>query len=102
MNVSLADLHTSDKRGKWWLVGAAWAGDPLIEAQKQREGHNTEQAASTTKHASRTASTEVSDETFLLQVARKQGMNTDVRRSIFVLLMSSEVRQYSQFQTRRH
>ena len=28
----------------------------------------------------------------LLKLARKQGMNTDVRRSIFVVLMSSEVR----------
>lgn len=27
----------------------------------------------------------------LLKLARKQGMNTEVRRSIFVVLMSSEV-----------
>lgn len=91
LNVSLADLHSSEKRGKWWLVGAAWAGDPLVEAQKQREGQSADQVASSTKRGSRMISTEVSEEAVLLQVARRQGMNTDVRRSIFVLLMSSEV-----------
>jgi hypothetical protein len=30
-------------------------------------------------------------ENALLKLARKQGMNTDVRRSIFVVLMGSEV-----------
>jgi hypothetical protein len=30
-------------------------------------------------------------EEMLLAVARKQGMNTDVRKSVFVILMSSEV-----------
>ena len=33
LSVSLADLHAVDKRGKWWLVGSAWAGDPLVERQ---------------------------------------------------------------------
>lgn len=30
-------------------------------------------------------------ENVLLKLAKKQGMNTDIRRSIFVVLMSSEV-----------
>lgn len=30
-------------------------------------------------------------ESQLLKLARKQGMNTDIRRGIFVVLMSSEV-----------
>jgi len=33
------------------------------------------------------------DANALLQLAKKQGMNTDIRRSIFVVLMSSDVRQ---------
>jgi hypothetical protein len=28
----------------------------------------------------------------LMKLARKQGMNTDVRRNVFVIMMSSEVR----------
>ncbi|KAH8994909.1 armadillo-type protein [Lactarius akahatsu] len=62
LRVSLADLHSADTRGKWWLVGAAWSGDPLTKVA----------------------------ENALVKLAKKQGMNTDVRRSIFVVLMSSE------------
>lgn len=78
--MSLDDLHASDKKGKWWLVGSAWSGDPLVDAKhNQKEHHIT----------STTASSET--EGALLKLARKQGMNTDVRRSIFVVLMSSDV-----------
>lgn len=74
--MSLEDLRSSEKRGKWWLVGAAWAGDPL-----------TEQAGKTE------SSVEANEESnaSLLKLATKQGMNTDVRRSIFMTLMSSDV-----------
>ena len=34
---------------------------------------------------------EANDDT-LVKLAKKQGMNTDIRRSIFVVLMSSDVR----------
>ncbi len=33
-----------------------------------------------------------SNELKLLELAKKQGMNTDIRRSVFVVVMSSEVR----------
>lgn len=78
LRISLDDLHSSEKRGKWWLVGAAWAGDPLTERQQQNKGAP--------------AHIEQSSENVLLTLAKKQGMNTDIRRSIFVVLLSSEVR----------
>jgi nucleolar MIF4G domain-containing protein 1 len=34
---------------------------------------------------------EAAAENVLLKLAKKQGMNTDIRRSIFVVLMSSDV-----------
>ncbi|VDB83737.1 unnamed protein product [Peniophora sp. CBMAI 1063] len=77
LRVSLADLHSADSRGKWWLVGAAWGGDPLVDHQAKQQP----QADS--------ASTAVA-ENALLKLAKKQGMNTDIRRSIFVVLMSSD------------
>lgn len=80
LRVSLDDLHSADTRGKWWLVGAAWSGDPLVERQES------------SKRALNTRGEDVA-ENALLKLAKKQGMNTDVRRSIFVVLMSSEVRQ---------
>jgi nucleolar MIF4G domain-containing protein 1 len=76
LRVTLEDLRSAQKRGKWWLVGAAWSGDPLAE--------NMENSMRTTSVADQ--------ENRLLKLARKQGMNTDIRRSIFVVLVSSEVR----------
>jgi nucleolar MIF4G domain-containing protein 1 len=74
------DLRSAESRGKWWLVGAAWGGDPLAE-------HADALPAAT-------ASKEATKEDALLKLARKQGMNTDIRRSIFVVLMSSDVRAF--------
>jgi nucleolar MIF4G domain-containing protein 1 len=75
LRVSLDDLHSAETRGKWWLVGAAWSGDPLVEAQENSKRASTRQN---------------SDENALLKLAKRQGMNTDIRRSIFVVLMSSD------------
>lgn len=76
--MTLKDLSEGDTKGKWWLVGAAWGGDPLVDRQ---EPHNPV-----------VTTTEKSLDNSLLKLARKQGMNTDIRRSIFVLLMSSDVK----------
>ncbi|GJE88610.1 MIF4G and MA3 domain-containing protein [Phanerochaete sordida] len=77
LRVSLDDLHSAESKGKWWLVGAAWGGDPLVDRQQEKAGGEA---------AVKTESTE----NVLLKLAKKQGMNTDIRRSIFVVLMSSE------------
>ena len=79
LRVSLDDLHSSEKKGKWWLVGSAWGGDPLLDRT------SVEDNQSTSKDHSLQATNP------LLQLARKQGMNTDVRRGVFVVLMSSDV-----------
>lgn len=79
LRVSLDDLRSADSKGKWWLVGAAWGGDPLVDRQQE--------AQTTTAAPAETVS-----ENALLKLAKKQGMNTDIRRSIFVVLMSSDVR----------
>ncbi|KAI0827065.1 hypothetical protein BC628DRAFT_1434856 [Trametes gibbosa] len=73
------DLRSADTKGKWWLVGAAWGGDPLVEHQQQAEPHAANEIVPDT----------LSQNT-LLKLAKKQGMNTDIRRSIFVVLMSSD------------
>jgi len=80
LRVTLEDLQSSETRGKWWLIGAAWYGDPLVDEKRKKQG--VVQAAN-----------EAVDEQsrVLLKLARKQGMNTDIRRSIFIILMSSEV-----------
>ena len=73
-------MHSAESKGKWWLVGAAWGGDPLVDRQQDASAPD----AGTKKNESA--------ENVLLKLAKKQGMNTDIRRSIFVVIMSSEVR----------
>ncbi|TFK70346.1 MIF4G-domain-containing protein [Pluteus cervinus] len=74
LRVTLDDLHAAETKGKWWLVGAAWAGDPLVEKATVNASSAKDPPA----------------ENALLVLAKKQGMNTEIRRSIFVVLMSSE------------
>ena len=85
LRVGLADLLAADKRGKWWLVGAGWSGYPLVEREAERQTLET-----VAKNRKRKA--EQDDDGALLELAKRQGMNTDIRRSIFAILMTSEVR----------
>ncbi|CEL56261.1 Suppressor of glycerol defect protein 1 OS=Schizosaccharomyces pombe (strain 972 / ATCC 24843) GN=sgd1 PE=3 SV=1 [Rhizoctonia solani AG-1 IB] len=82
LRVSLEDLHTSSKRGKWWLVGSAWGGDPLVEK------HNTKAAQTGKSKDKDTSGAQVTEQ--LMQLARQHGMNTEVRRNVFVVLVSSD------------
>lgn len=85
LRIGLKDLRESDKRGKWWLIGASYKD----EGQDNVEG----EAASKMNVRSKGASTEVimtvDASTDLVQLAREQRMNTDVRRSIFIAIMSA-------------
>ncbi|KAF5367452.1 hypothetical protein D9758_003658 [Tetrapyrgos nigripes] len=81
LRVSLEDLHSAETKGKWWLVGAAWGGDPLVDRQQHQDDTTSK---SNVQKGGDTA------DNLLLKLAKKQGMNTDIRRSIFVVLMSSD------------
>ena len=87
MRMGLRDIQDAGKKGKWWLVGASWAG-------------RSTGAKGTTNKATQAASDDDSDDESILlddveqgpdlaELAREQGMNTDVRRSIFVSIMSA-------------
>jgi nucleolar MIF4G domain-containing protein 1 len=67
LTVSLSDIRNVKTNGRWWVVGAAWTG---------REA---------------TATKDVDDKDSLDTLAREHGMNTEIRRSIFIVLMGSEV-----------
>ncbi|KAJ3878247.1 hypothetical protein F5051DRAFT_488805 [Lentinula edodes] len=81
LRVTLDDLHSAETKGKWWLVGAAWGGDPLVDRQ---QGNGQAAAPNSTQNGDNTTSSA------LLKLAKEHGMNTDIRRSIFVVLMSSD------------
>ncbi|KAL1848305.1 suppressor of glycerol defect [Diaporthe australafricana] len=84
LRIGLKDMEESDKRGKWWLVGASWAGRDGAPGKQDRKegvdggGDDDEDADSITLDSDEEP---VPD---LQALAREQNMNTEVRRSIFV------------------
>ncbi|ETI29330.1 hypothetical protein G647_01783 [Cladophialophora carrionii CBS 160.54] len=79
LRVTRDDIKNSDKKGKWWLVGASWKGNE--PAAVPEDITNTSILAS---------GQDVDDESIdLLALSRQYGMNTDIRRSIFVALLSA-------------
>ena len=75
LNISMEDLSKVDERGKWWLVGSAWAG-------------NEKSAAKETKTTGTVEGDQQREKIFAL--ARKQHMNTDDKKNIFYVLMTAE------------
>lgn len=87
LRLTLKDIRASDEKGKWWIVGAAWGGDPLVDAKKNEV-------------MDRILAKGGEDEAALAKLAKKQGMNTDIRKSVFNVLMSSEVSSFPDFAAR--
>ena len=81
INISRADIHNSAKKGKWWLVGASWREDPLVSARQELAGASMEGPG--------VAEDDSEAEPDLAELAKAHRMNTDVRRSIFVAIMSA-------------
>lgn len=81
LRVSLNDIRHADKRGKWWLVGASWK-EPSNDLAETPTANNAPTDADTSPDLDPTS-------TDLLHLAREQRMNTDVRRAIFVTIMSA-------------
>ena len=82
LGVGLKDLQDKDKRGKWWLVGASYridTGDDISQKQPSPEIEKDWEDGSD----------RIGVAGDLEQLAKEQRMNTDVRRSIFIAIMSS-------------
>ena len=67
LQVTLRDLLDAKTKGRWWVIGAAWTG--LEENRKVKQ---------------------VEFDSKLLALAKKNHMNTEIRRNVFCVLMSSE------------
>ncbi|CZR57415.1 related to osmosensing protein SGD1 [Phialocephala subalpina] len=83
LRIGLKDIQESDKKGKWWLVGASWAGNTPAPEEGNDNDHGDSKRRST-------QSAEDAGTSDLLQLAREQRMNTDIRRAIFISIMSAE------------
>ena len=82
LRFGLKDLRQTDKRGKWWLVGASYKDDHADDAER------IERISSVRgKNDSLVNTNDFAAD--LIQLAKEQRMNTDIRRSIFVAIMSA-------------
>ncbi|KAF2005867.1 hypothetical protein P154DRAFT_615810 [Amniculicola lignicola CBS 123094] len=82
IRIGLTDIRDTEKRGKWWLVGASWRNDA---------GNDVSVTKAESTELKELGSIDIDDngEIDLIQLAREQRMNTDVRRAIFITIMSA-------------
>ncbi|KAF3763747.1 hypothetical protein M406DRAFT_51477 [Cryphonectria parasitica EP155] len=85
LRIGLKDIEESDKRGKWWLVGASWAGRDKVSAGQGEDGVGD--GADDVDSDALSSDDEVMPD--LAAVGKQHGMNTDVRLSIFIAIMSA-------------
>lgn len=81
LRLSLSDLRSLSTKGKWWLVGSAWSGHSIPDNQADINAslHRVKDEGQLGREAE------------FVKLAKKQGMNTDVRKRVFVALMTGEV-----------
>lgn len=73
IQVSISDIRNVDSQGKWWLVGSAWKGKEVDEDVAINDKIDMDLS-----------------EPNWLELAKAQRMNTDIRRAIFISIMSAE------------
>ncbi|XP_062515186.1 nucleolar MIF4G domain-containing protein 1-like [Corticium candelabrum] len=73
MRMTLNDLLNADTHGRWWIVGSSWKGGEVGILTKLKEH---EMAGVSDLH--------------MLTLAHQQRMTSDIRRTIFCVLMSSD------------
>lgn len=83
LRIGLDDIKQSDSKGKWWLVGASWTGNEATKGDAEPASNAKEVDDVEDDIAMDTRTTD------LAQLAREQRMNTDVRRAIFIAIMSA-------------
>ncbi|KAJ1718994.1 suppressor of glycerol defect [Coemansia erecta] len=88
MHVRLEDIRQAGTRGRWWLVGASWVGNQHEGAQHNSAVAEWRDQQQQQQQKQRRGQADEGAEK-LLQLARQQHMNTDVRRSVFVVLQGS-------------
>lgn len=75
LRIGLEDLMNAKDKGRWWVVGSAWEG-------------RTDKLEDPAEKVQTTVLGEMSSK--ILDLAKKQRMNTGIRKSIFCVIMTSE------------
>ncbi|KAL2752181.1 hypothetical protein ACRALDRAFT_1083721 [Sodiomyces alcalophilus JCM 7366] len=92
LRVGLEDIRNADKTGRWWLVGASWGGPKNNDKQASGAFGPTSGEVDSADLSSGMDDLATGDDLALVdyaQLAREQGMNTDVRRAIFISLVAA-------------
>lgn len=86
MRLAVQDILDIETKGRWWVVGATWLGN------QHREDGNRQQQQVEEPDSNEVSNTSRADlkQQKLLKLAAKQRMNTDLRRSIFCIIMGSD------------
>lgn len=72
-------MISADTKGKWWIVGSPWMTATTDASKSEVEPTPIENSSGSKGNKK------------LLAKAKKLGMNTDIRRNIFLILMTAEV-----------
>lgn len=81
LRITLEDLKNTEKRGKWWLVGASWKGnEPQVRDRQPETLSNVDFP---------TNEFEANDEPDISALARQHRLNTPLHLSIFAALMTA-------------
>lgn len=86
LRIGLKDIQESDKKGKWWLVGASWAGPAAGDKANKKQAVDDAKSGDESSDLDDSSDNGAPD---VAELARQQMMNTDVRRSIFVAIVSA-------------
>ncbi|CAB4257304.1 similar to Saccharomyces cerevisiae YLR336C SGD1 Essential nuclear protein, required for biogenesis of the small ribosomal subunit [Maudiozyma barnettii] len=86
LQVSLKDIENVDTTGKWWLVGASWRGN-MNSALEENTDTNEKIRIKDDFLLEDDLLDDIPDWT---QIAKENRMNTDIRRAIFVSIMSAQ------------
>ncbi|KAL3832507.1 hypothetical protein ACJMK2_024144 [Sinanodonta woodiana] len=76
LKITLDDLRNAEEKGRWWIVGSAWEGHTTSKTENDKPQTDGEGTSSFSGR--------------LLELAKKQRMNTEIRKNIFCVIMSSE------------
>ncbi|KAJ2899940.1 hypothetical protein MKZ38_002739 [Zalerion maritima] len=85
LNLGFEDMEKAGTKGMWWRVGARWDGNR--KDSKKHDGLGIEEEDSEDKPVA-SYDSDSDSEPDLIEAAQAQGMNTELRRSIFAALMT--------------
>jgi nucleolar MIF4G domain-containing protein 1 len=87
LRLTVQDILDIETKGRWWVVGGTWLGNQHRHDDSNKQ--STESITSNPDEQQNTTTTNVKEQK-LLKLAAKQRMNTDLRRSIFCIIMGSD------------